>query len=49
MSLRTNIQEFTAAGAGTWTKLSGAVKVVVEEWGAGGLGGVGYIRVTTYF
>lgn len=34
-----DIQEFTAAGGGTWTKPSGALSVFVEAWGGGGGGG----------
>lgn len=36
-----DIQTFTTAGANTWTKPTGALRVLVELWGGGGGGGRG--------
>lgn len=36
----TDIQTFTSTGANTWTMPTGAKKILVQMWGAGGSGGV---------
>lgn len=38
-ALGVTINTYTSTGADTWTKPSGAVKILVQVWGAGGSGG----------